>query len=146
MLFIIAASILLFDQLLKFLSLKYLTLNNSVPLIKGILHLTLVYNRGAAFGILKNQVPFFILTTVAAFFLICINLKKSGLKKLSLYNLSLILILAGATGNLVDRLLFGYVVDFIDLRIWPVFNIADSSITVGAVLLGWDILKGKSQK
>jgi signal peptidase II len=49
--------------------------------------------------------------------------------------------LAGALGNLIDRLFLGYVVDFFDFRIWPVFNVADSAITIGAILLGWSILK-----
>ena len=50
------------------------------------------------------------------------------------------LILGGAIGNLIDRIVFGYVVDFIDLRMWPVFNIADSAITIGAVVVAWQCL------
>lgn len=56
------------------------------------------------------------------------------------YSISLSFILAGALGNLIDRLRLGYVIDFLDFRIWPIFNVADSAITIGAILLGWSIL------
>lgn len=143
MVFIIVLIIFFFDQLTKFLAAKILLLNQSVPIIKSVLNFTLVHNRGAAFGILRNQLPLFILTSVVAIILICLNLKKNKPRRLTIYNFSLSLILAGALGNLVDRLIFGYVVDFIDFRIWPVFNLADSAITVGAVLLGYSVLRAK---
>jgi len=148
--------VLISDQFTKFLVTKKLLLNQSIPLIKGIFLLTLVHNRGAAFGILKNQTPLFIFTTLLAVILIYSHLKKKRLgtltqvegkvkeKRFSLYTLSLCLILGGALGNLADRLFLGYVVDFLDFRVWPVFNIADSAISVGAVLLGWSILRAKN--
>ena len=141
MIFIIVSIVLSLDQLTKFLITRNLSYNQSIPVIKGIFHLTLIHNRGAAFGILKNQVPLFIITSIAAIALIYFNLKKIGYKKFSIYSISLSLILAGALGNLIDRLLLGYVVDFLDLRIWPVFNVADSAITIGAILLGYSIFK-----
>ncbi len=107
-------------------------------MISGVFHLTLVYNRGAAFGMLKNQIPLFIFVSLAAIVLIFVNLKKDNS---FLNRISLSLILAGALGNLVDRIFLGHVVDFLDFRIWPVFNIADSAITIGAILLGYAILK-----
>ena len=143
MIFIIISLILSLDQLTKFLVNKSLSLNRSIPAIKGILHLTRVHNRGAAFGILKNQTALFICASVFTIILIFINLKNSRQKKLSLYSLSLSFILAGALGNLIDRVRFGYVVDFLDFRIWPVFNIADSAITLGVVLLGYSVLKSR---
>lgn len=142
MIFIIVIFILSLDQLTKFLVTKNLSLNQSIPVIKGIFHLSLIHNRGGAFGILKNQVPIFILTSIFAIILIYFNLKSSKQKKF--YSISLSLILAGALGNLIDRLFLGYVIDFLDLRIWPVFNVADSAITIGAVLLGWCILRSSS--
>ncbi|MBU3959003.1 MAG: signal peptidase II [Candidatus Omnitrophica bacterium] len=138
--------VLFLDQLSKFLATKKLILNKSLPVLKGIFHLTLVHNRGAAFGILKDQIPLFIFISLFAVALAVFKLNKSRYKKFSIYNVSLSLILAGALGNLIDRLFLGYVVDFLDFRIWPVFNIADSAITIGAILLGWSILKVKSQK
>jgi signal peptidase II len=146
MVFITVLIVFIFDQFTKIYVAKTLLLNQSVPIAKGILHFTLVHNRGAAFGILKNQVPVFIFTAAVAIALIYLNLKKNKKKGLSLYNFALGLILAGALGNLVDRLTFGYVIDFIDLRIWPVFNVADSAITAGAILLGWTILITKENK
>ncbi len=129
------------DQATKFLFNNILILNQPNPVINGFLNLTLVHNRGAAFGILKNHLPVFVLTSIFAIALIYNNLKKSsGSKKISLNDLALGLILSGALGNLIDRLVFGYVIDFIDFRVWPVFNVADSAITIGAVLLGWLLL------
>ncbi len=139
MIFIIVSAVLSLDQLTKFLVTKNLLYNQSLPVIKGIFHLTLIHNRGAAFGILKNQTPLFIATSVFAIILISLNLK--GAKSRNPYSVCLSLILAGALSNLIDRLFLGYVIDFLDFRIWPVFNIADSAITVGAVLLGYLILK-----
>jgi signal peptidase II len=139
---IIIIFILGLDQLTKFLISKSLSLNQSILIIKGLFHLTLVHNRGAAFGLLKNQIILLILTSFFAVLLIYFNLKKSGTdKKLSIYKLSLSLILAGALGNLIDRVCFGYVIDFLDFRVWPVFNIADSAISIGAILLGYSLLK-----
>ncbi len=142
MIFIVISAILFLDQLTKFIVIRSLTLSQSLPVIKGIFHISLVRNRGAAFGILKNQAPIFIVAAVFAIILICLELKKNKHKKL--YAISISLILAGAIGNLIDRLFFGYVIDFLDFRVWPVFNVADSAITIGAILLGWSILRTKS--
>lgn len=139
MVFAVVAFILFLDQLTKFLITKNLFYNQSVPVIKGVFHFTLVHNRGAAFGILKNQVPFFIIASILAIVLISLSLKEKRHSRNYIFFLSLIL--AGAIGNLIDRLTYGYVIDFLDFRIWPVFNIADSAITVGAVLLGLSLLK-----
>lgn len=138
MIFIIILATLSLDQLSKFIITKNLFQNQSIPIIKGVFHITLVHNRGAAFGILKNQIPLFIITSVFAIILIYFNIKKN--KQSKFYSIALSLILAGALGNLIDRLFFGYVIDFLDFRIWPVFNVADSAITIGAILLGWSIL------
>lgn len=137
--------ILFLDQLTKFLVTKNLFLNQSLPLIKGIFHLTPIHNRGAAFGILKNQAPLFICASLFAIILIYFSLKNNKHKKPYTYSLSLGLILAGALGNLIDRVCLGYVIDFLDFRIWPVFNVADSAITIGAILLGWSILRKNAQ-
>lgn len=141
MIFFIALIIVFLDQLTKFFVTRNLSLYKSVPVIKGVFHLTLVHNWGAAFGILKGQVILFIFTAVIAIILIYTSLKNRAHKKFSVYTFSLSLILSGAAGNLIDRILFGYVIDFLDFRIWPVFNVADSAITIGAILLGWSILR-----
>jgi len=146
MTFFLAVSILFLDQLTKFIITKTLSLNQSIPIIKGVFHLTLIHNRGAAFGILKNQIPLFISTSIVAIILIYFHLKSPQHRKFSIYSISLSLILAGGIGNFIDRAFFGYVIDFLDFRVWPVFNVADSAITVGAILLGWSICFQKSVK
>ncbi|MFA4989715.1 MAG: signal peptidase II [Candidatus Omnitrophota bacterium] len=138
---IIVFVILLLDQLSKALISGTLQFNQTIPLIEGVFGLTLVHNRGAAFGLFRNQVYLFIITSITAIVLIYLGLKDNRHNKY--YVVSLSLILAGAIGNLIDRLRLGYVIDFLNFYIWPVFNVADSSITVGAVLLGWAILKKK---
>jgi len=138
---IIVFFVLSSDQISKaFVSAK-LQLDQTIPLIKGITGLTLVHNRGAAFGIFRNQFYLFIIAGIAAIVLIYFGIKNNRQNKS--YVLCLSLILAGALGNLIDRLRFGYVIDFINFYIWPVFNIADSAITIGAVFLAWIILKEK---
>jgi signal peptidase II len=104
--------------------------------------MTLVYNRGAAFGMLKNQLFFFVLISFFVILFIFLHLKNKKIPLL--YKISLSLILAGSVGNLIDRLRFGYVIDFLDLRFWPVFNLADSALTIGALLLSWEILFSKN--
>ncbi len=147
MVFIIVFFVLSLDQISKFIITKNLSLYQSIPIIKGFFHFTLIYNRGAAFGILKNQIFFFIIISIVAIVLISsILFNNQRHKRLSSYTISLGLILAGAAGNFLDRVFFGYVIDFLDFRIWPVFNIADSAITVGAVLLVWCILFSKQRK
>lgn len=151
MIFTFLFAILLVDQLSKFILDKTLSLNHSLPIIKGVFHLTLVHNRGAAFGLLKDRAPLFIFTSLAAILLIIMALKdkksaalvpgSSKARKNRVHRIALVLILAGGIGNLIDRISYGYVVDFLDFRIWPVFNLADSAITVGAILLGYAIFK-----
>lgn len=141
MIFIIVLFLVFLDQLTKFLITKNLILSQSIPVIKGVFHLTLVHNRGAAFGILKNQTPVFIFTSILAIILIYIGIRKDSQKRFTFYSVALSFILAGTFGNLIDRLFLGHVIDFLDFRIWPVFNVADSAITIGAILFGWSILR-----
>lgn len=143
MIFIIALLTLSLDQFTKFLATQNLILNKSLPVIKDIFYFTLVHNWGAAFGMLKNQGIFFILTSLLAIILIYLNLKNKRSQQPLIYNLALSFILGGAIGNLLDRIFLGYVIDFLDFRIWPVFNVADSAITIGAILLGYTILRSK---
>ena len=141
MIFVIVIVILIIDQLSKFIVSNSLSLHQSIPVIKNVVSISLVHNRGAAFGLLKNQVPLFIFSALLAVGLIFFYLRKNNKKYPLFYKLALALIVAGALGNLIDRILWGYVIDFIDFGFWPVFNIADSSITVGSVLLAYTMLK-----
>jgi len=147
--FIVVLAVLFLDRLTKSIATSALVFNRPSCVIKGVLYFTLVHNRGAAFGILKGQAPLFILTSLFAIALIYTEIRK-GESRSFCYRLSMSLILAGALGNLIDRVYLGHVVDFIDFRIWPVFNVADSAITIGAILLGYSILnqnpKAKTKK
>jgi len=136
--------ILSLDQLSKFIVSRYLSADQSIPIIKNVLALTLVHNTGAAFGILKNQTLLFIAISLIALPAIYFNFKgKAAEEQGRLSRLALLLLISGAIGNLIDRIIWGYVIDFIDFHIWPVFNVADSAISIGAILLGYSLLKSK---
>ncbi|MCX7661597.1 MAG: signal peptidase II, partial [Candidatus Omnitrophica bacterium] len=116
----------------------------SIPIIKNIFHITLVYNTGTAFGLFKDHNLIFIILSLLAIFLIIRHFKDISSDKS--FKVALILIVAGAIGNLIDRISLGYVVDFLDLRIWPVFNLADTSITAGILIVIYNMLIKKKLK
>jgi signal peptidase II len=143
MTFAIGAIVFIADMLAKSAALHYLSPGRSLPLIPGILHLTLVHNTGAAFGVFRGGAPVF--TAVSAAAIIAITLYAFKKKDMAFsVQLALGLIVGGSLGNLIDRLRVGHVIDFIDFRIWPVFNIADSCITIGAVMLAARMLCTRS--
>lgn len=123
------------DQISKFLAIKYLVNIGSIPIIKDIFHLTYVENRGAAFGMFQNnQMVFVVVALIACIFGLYYLYKK----QLNLLGKSaIILIIAGAIGNLIDRVKLGFVVDYFDFRIvWNyVFNVADVFVVIGTILL-----------
>ncbi|ABY93104.1 signal peptidase II [Thermoanaerobacter brockii subsp. lactiethylicus] len=133
---VIVAFVVFLDQLTKYLAVKYLMLIGSYPVIKNFFHLTYVENKGAAFGMLQNKTLFFIVITVIVGAVLIYSMIK--LPGNSVYNYTLAMILGGAIGNLIDRVRLGYVVDFIDFKFFPaVFNVADSFIVIGAIILGY---------
>ncbi len=127
----ISLIVVLLDQLTKFILIKTLSLSQSIVLIKNILHITYVVNTGAGFGILKNMNSFLIWITIIVIGLIFYLYDK--IPKGRLPQTCTALVLGGAVGNLIDRIFVGHVIDFIDFRVWPVFNIADSAITIGVI-------------
>lgn len=129
-----ALIILFFDQLTKLLVKQNLQLNESIPIIKNIFHLTYITNTGSAFGLFKGFNLFLVLFSVIVIIVVFYNLNKIKEKE-SLLQLSVGLLLGGTAGNLIDRLLYGAVIDFLDLRIWPIFNAADSAVTISIVML-----------
>ncbi len=137
--------IIALDQITKSLVHLKLSVGESLPVIKNVLHITLVTNTGAAFGIFKNATPVFILISISAVIFVSVLIiniiKKASFFKNLRFDIALLLIISGALGNLIDRIRLGYVIDFIDVRIWPVFNIADTSITIGTCLLLLSFLK-----
>ena len=137
--FIVFLVTLLLDQVTKYLTIKYLALYESIPIIKDIFHLTYIQNRGTAFGILQGQSTFFIIVTLALVGLIVVFYRHLPLDDY-LTRFGLGLALGGAIGNLIDRIRLGYVIDFLDFRVWPVFNIADSAIVIAVVMFSYWML------
>jgi len=133
---IIAVGIAL-DQLTKWLSVKYLAPIDTLPIIKDVIHLTYVENRGAAFGMLANHRWVFIIISTVTIVLLLYLLFSGRLSSNKLYTVSVAMIISGGIGNMIDRTLLGYVVDFIDFRLinFAVFNGADSFVCVGAGIL-----------
>jgi len=138
--FILATAIVALDQLTKWAILGHFAYGERRALT-AFLNLVLVYNKGAAFSMLADapgwQTPLLIVFALVAAGLVSWLIVRNPGKRLLC--LGLALILGGALGNLIDRLRFGHVVDFLDFHAlgwhWPAFNVADSGITVGAVLL-----------
>lgn len=155
-LFIVAlvcsAVIVIVDQVTKLAVVNTVKPVGSVTVIKNILDFTYVENRGAAFGMMQNKRWLFIICTAAAIILmICYLIYKKSDSKL--FNLSFAFIIGGGIGNLIDRVLYGYVVDFLSLSFFPpVCNIADYFVTAGTVMLiiyiffFSDFLKDKDKK
>lgn len=128
----------LIDQLVKKAVVTSLLLGEPVTIINSFFYLTYVRNYGAGFSILQNATLFLIIISIIAIIILGYELLHS--KKWDTWsNLAYLLIISGACGNLIDRLRLGYVVDFLDFKIffydYPVFNIADSYITIGCFML-----------
>ena len=144
---LLAAVVLVVDQVTKYAVLRLFAPGERLNVIPGFFDLTLVFNRGAAFSFLASasgwQRWFFVgLGTAAAVFIVWL-LAKHGSQKL--FATGLALILGGAIGNVIDRLLHGQVTDFLlvywERFYWPAFNVADSGITCGAALLILDEIR-----
>ena len=128
------AAVAALDQLSKFLAVHFLQLHQPMSVIDGFFRLTLTKNPGGAFGILSDNSPF--ITLITAIVGIAILGVLIFVRPQSCYVSSgLILIAGGAFGNLIDRLRWGYVIDFLDFRVWPVFNVADTAIVLGTALV-----------
>ena len=136
---LLAASIIISDQITKAFIVEWLKPQGTVSIIGDLLRLTYVTNSGVAFGMLTGipyvlTVPIVILIGVIAFYLV------KTLGQSFLLTLALSLELGGALGNLIDRIRLGYVVDFVKLPYWPAFNIADSCVVIGAIGLAFVLL------
>ena len=139
-----AAAILVLDQASKDLAASHLLLGQPVPILGDFVRLTLVHNTGAAFGLFPGSRLPFILISILAIAVVLYLFARDAYR--SLVNRVLLgCILGGAVGNLVDRIRWGRVVDFIDVGAgsirWPVFNVADSAVTLGVILLAWNLAR-----
>ena len=134
----IAAIVIAVDQITKAFAAATLDDGRSVRVIDGVLHWTLERNPGAAFGVFRRAPVLFTILAIAVSFVIVAVAPHARAR---LHRLALGLVLGGALGNLVDRLFRppgpfrGRVVDFIDFRVWPTFNLADAAVVIGAILL-----------
>jgi signal peptidase II len=150
--FLIAALVVIFDRLAKWIVDKNIALHESVAVVPGFFHLTHVENRGAAFGLFAESPSEWKIAVLVLFSLVALVVVSALLWKnshaMTTTGVGLALILGGALGNLWDRLVSGQVVDFLDFYVgsyhWPAFNLADSAIVVGALLLVTEILFSKS--
>lgn len=139
-----AAAVVGLDQAAKHVASSRLETGESVSVLGDFIRLTLVHNTGAAFGLFPgSRVPFIIVSVLAIGVVLYLFLRETYR---SLANRVLLgCILGGAIGNLVDRIRLGWVVDFIDIGFgtarWPVFNVADSAVTLGVLLLAWNLAR-----
>jgi signal peptidase II len=149
---VIVSLTVLLDQFTKQLVMRHLRLYESVPVIPGLFNLTYVRNKGAAFGVLAGaqgawRTVFFVVISLAALTALLFLIRKTG-ERLAITAYALIC--GGALGNLIDRLRFGEVVDFVEWYYrsfhWPAFNVADSAITIGVGLLLIDMLFFQEKK
>jgi signal peptidase II len=165
-LYSLVAVIVLLDQITKYVVKSTMHLYQSIEVIGNFLRLTYIENPGMAFGIqFENKFWFTVLSVLAAAIVVIYLVRMANER--FVFRFSLALILGGAIGNLIDRLLYGRVVDFVDVEFfdislpafnflvfefpgydmtrWPVFNVADSAVTCGMILLTWMIFTQKSQ-
>jgi signal peptidase II len=146
----IAFLIIFLDQLSKYFALKHLTEYDPLPITR-FFSLTLAFNKGAAFSLLNDasgwQTWFFGIVAIVISLGILFWLSRISAKD-RLLSIALVLIAGGALGNLIDRIYLGHVIDFIDWHVshyhWPIFNIADMAVCLGALMLFWESLFKKS--
>ena len=138
LLLFITLPLYLLDQVTKWLVLRFISTDEFVPVIPGFFYLVQVHNTGAAFGMLKNNNLFFMVLASVALILVGV-LARRGAFTDAPSRVGAALLVSGVLGNLTDRILHGYVVDFLDLILpwygyWPAFNVADSAICGAAAL------------
>ncbi|MGI6262714.1 MAG: signal peptidase II [Succiniclasticum sp.] len=136
----LAALVVVADRVTKYLVVTHMAEGQSIPLVDGIFHLTYILNPGAAFGMMAHSRTLF-LAVGAAVVVAVLYFRRAILAEGLCIRVGTSLFLGGALGNLWDRVQTGLVVDFLDFRIWPVFNVADIAICVGVALVAWGIFR-----
>ena len=141
---IILAIVVAIDLISKYYIQSIMTLGDSTMIIKDFFYLTFVHNEGAAWGMLSGKMELFFVITIVVLVVIGYILFTTDRKK-TLLRIALVIILGGTLGNFYDRVVFGYVRDFLNFYPlgydFPVFNVADSALTIGYVLLAWYLLR-----
>ncbi len=131
-----AIFVILFDQASKLFIQYKMKIGESIPVIKGIFHITYIENPRTSFGLFEYNKSFFVIAVLILVISLILIYKKIIFKKDPFMYFPLTLVLGGAIGNLIDRVrIDGRVIDFIDFKIWPVFNFADSAIVCGMLIL-----------
>lgn len=145
--YIIAIILFIIDQISKALVSAYLNLNESITIIKDFFYIRYINNTGASFGMLSNSKVLLIILSLIAIIIILRYMNTFKKTKINLIGFGLIL--GGILGNLSDRILFGYVKDFLDFIIfnydYPVFNLADIFIVLGVIILIISIIRGEDK-
>ncbi len=136
----VAGIVVAIDRLTKWIIVSNMEILESIPVIPGLFHITHIQNPGAAFGLFRDARALFLMISLVVI-LAVIWYSHRVERDQKLLSIGLGLTLAGAFGNMIDRLTRGLVVDFLDFRIWPVFNVADSAIVVGSAIVVYFLLK-----
>ncbi len=133
------------DRVSKLIVTEYMRLGESIEFLGEYFHWTYILNEGAAFGLLQGGRWIFI---ALALIIVVMGyyFRKDILQQDWLTQCGVACFIAGTIGNLIDRALFGAVIDFIDLRVWPIFNVADIGVCLGVALLLWSILWQNQQE
>ena len=145
MFWIIIVAVIALDQFTKYLIVHSLALGESMPVIKNFLDFTYTLNKGASFSIFQGQRVIFIIITIAVLIFVFWALKRVP-KDMRLFRVFLALFCGGTIGNLIDRIYLGSVIDFVNLGWFPVFNVADSCISVSAIMICAMLLFGKPSR
>jgi signal peptidase II len=138
--FIVGVLVFILDQVTKLWVRVSFSSGESRPILNGIFHLTFITNRGSAFGLFQGGSVIFIFLSIFTVVTLVILAWRKRNKFSAPQRFALGLLLGGVCGNLADRLRFGAVIDFLDFRIWPVFNVADSCITIGVMMMSLYLL------
>ncbi len=142
MYYLVILALIAMDWLTKHWIQSSMALNDTIPVIDGIFHITYIQNRGAAFSLLEGKQALLLTVTGAALILIVACLawahRKRAVHPVGLWAMALMA--GGGLGNFIDRVRLGYVVDFLDVRVWPIFNVADIAVCCGCALMLFYVL------
>jgi signal peptidase II len=145
---LVAVAVVILDQITKMLIVNSIDLYHSIP-AEGAFRLTHIVNTGSAFGLFQNQTTYLIMASVVG--IVAIVFYYTTMSKQPSFRWAMGILLGGAIGNMIDRVLRGKVIDFVDIELWsgfhfPAFNVADASINVGFFMILFVILKSQLRK
>ncbi|MDI7245881.1 MAG: signal peptidase II [Bacillota bacterium] len=140
---LLAAAVVAIDQVTKVLVERAIPGGGGFAALGGAVHITHVRNPGSAFGVFGSTTVPVLVSVLVAVWWVGASLTGAVRRYGSAFEVGSALVLGGAVGNLIDRVRVGYVIDFIDFRVWPVFNLADAAITAGALLVVYAMVRGR---